>query len=93
MTWVEIRIQDAVLTAIENLVIPRVELALNSANASSGWSVDGNVLELDQRDFSGIIEGLQMTASSRINSGTDLNKIDETRGNIPVEESDLLVNE
>ena len=29
MTAVETRIQDAVLTAIENLVIPRVELAMN----------------------------------------------------------------
>ena len=34
-----------------------------------------------------------MTASSRINSHTDLNRIDETRGNITVEEGDLLVNE
>ena len=34
-----------------------------------------------------------MTASSRINSHTDLNRIDETRGNTTVEESDFLVNE
>ena len=44
-------------------------------------------------DFLSNIEGLQMTASSRINSHTDLNRIDETPGNITVEEGDLLVNE
>ena len=56
MTTVETRVQDAVLTAIENLVRARVELAMNSANVSSGRSVDGSVLELDQRDFSGILK-------------------------------------
>ena len=93
MTTVETRIQDAVFTAIENLVVPRVELAMKSANVSSGRSVDGNVLEPDQRDFSGNIKGLQVTASSRINFRTELNRIDETRGNITVEEVDWLVNE
>ena len=93
MKLVETRVRDAVFTAIENSVIPRVQLAMKSANASSGRSVDGNVLEPDQGDFSGNIEGLQMTASTRINSQTDLNWIDETRGNITAEEGDLLVNE
>ena len=34
-----------------------------------------------------------MTASKRINSHTDINMIDKTRGNITVEGGDLLVNE
>ena len=34
-----------------------------------------------------------MTASSRINSHTDLNRMHETRGNVTVEEGDLLVSE
>ena len=93
MTTVETRLQDAVLTAIENLVIPGVELAMKSANAFSGRSVDGNVLDPDQKDFSENIEGLQMAASSRINSHSDLTRIDETRGKITVEGCDLLVNE
>ena len=62
MTTVEFRIQDAVLTAIDNLVIPRVELAMKSTNASPRRSVDCNVLGSDQRDSSGNVEGLQMTA-------------------------------
>ena len=81
------------LTAIENSVIPRVELSMKSTNASSGRSVVGNVLEFDQRHFSGNFVGLQMTASSKINSRTDCNRIDETRGKITVEKGDLLVNE
>ena len=70
-----------------------VELDMKSANAPLERSIDDNVLESDQRDFLGNIESLRMTASSRINSHTDLNRIDETRGNITVEEGDLLVNE
>ena len=34
-----------------------------------------------------------MTASNRINSHTDLSKIDETRGNITVEGSDWVIKE
>ena len=93
MTTVETRVQDAVLTAIESLVILRIELAMKSANASSEPNLDGSVSEPDQRDFSGNIEGLQMTASSRINSYAYLNKIDETGGNSAVEVVELVVNE
>ena len=62
---------------------------MKSVNASSGRGVDSFVLVPDQRDFSEKIESLQMTASSRINSHTDLNRIDETRGNITEEGGDL----
>ena len=58
ITSVETRVQDAFLTAIENLVFPRVELDMKSANAPSERCVDGNVLEADQRYFLGKIEGL-----------------------------------
>ena len=53
MTRVETRVQDGALTAIEKLVVRRVELAVESANEVSGQSVDGNVLEHDERDLSG----------------------------------------
>ena len=93
MTTVETRVQDAVMTAIENLVIPRVELEIKSVNASSGHGLGSFVFDHGHRDSPGSIEGLRMTASSRINSHTDLNRIDETRGNITVEGGDLLVDE
>ena len=66
---------------------------MKSAHASWGLNADGNVLKPDQRNFSGNTEGLQMTASSRKNSHTDLNTIYETRGNITVEGGVSLVNE
>ena len=93
MTSVETRVQDAVLTTTEMLVIPERELAMKSANAHPERSVDGNVLEPGQRDNLGKIKGLRMTAPIRINSHRDLNRIDETRANITVEEGDLLVSE
>ena len=39
MTVVETRVQDAVMTAIENLLITKGELATKSVNASSGHGV------------------------------------------------------
>ena len=65
---------------------------MGPANASSGRSVDGNLLEPDQKDLSSNVESLQLTTFSKINSRTNLNQIDETRGNITVEEGDLFVN-
>ena len=47
---------------------------MKSANEHPDWSVESNLLETDQRDFLGNIESLLMTASSRINSHTDLNR-------------------
>ena len=51
MTIVETRVEDAVLSAIKNLVILRVELAMKLVNASSGRGVDSVVLDPDRRDF------------------------------------------
>ena len=64
MTKVKTRVQDAVLTAIENLVTLRVELAIKSVNASSGYGIGVVVSDQDPKDLSENIEGLQMTASS-----------------------------
>ena len=65
---------------------------MKSVNTSSGRDVDSVALDPDQRDFSGNIGGLQMTTSSRKSSNADLNKIDETGGNITVEGGYLSVN-
>ena len=74
-------------------MIPRVELAMKSANAFSGRILDSKVLEPDQKEFSGKIDDPQMIVSSKMKSRTGLNKIDETCGYSPVEVCDLLVNE
>ena len=92
MTMVKTRVQDAILTAVENFVIPRVELTMKSVNTSSGRQVDSVLLAPDRRDFSGSIECHQMTTQSRVNSDTDSNRIDETR-DITVQGDDSLINE
>ena len=65
---------------------------MKSANALSGRSVDGNVLEPEHNSFC----YCRRPTSDRFKqkkSHTDLNRIDETRGNITIEEGHLLVNE
>ena len=94
MATVRTRTDDAILTAIEKLVVLRVSLAMKSVNTSSGRDTKKNVLPvLDERDFSENIQRLQMTASSRINSNTALNMFDGICGNIRIEIVDLSVNE
>ena len=68
MTMVETIVQDAALTAIKNLVVPRVELAMKSVNTSSGLGLGNFVLDPDWGELSGNVEGLQMTASNKINT-------------------------
>ena len=72
MTTLKTRVKDAVLTAIESFVTPQVELAVKSVIESSGRNADSNVLNPGRREFSGIVEGLQMTTASRVNSHIDL---------------------
>ena len=93
MATVETRVKDAILTFLESLIIPGEELAMKSVYAPSGQNIDSIVPDADQGYFSGNIKSLQFAASSRINSNTDLNRIDETRGNITVVTGDLSVNE
>ena len=82
----EAKVQAAILSAMENLVVPRLELALRSADIYSTRNPDSVVLDPYQRDFSGDTSDLQMTASRRYNSNINLDRIDGTRGIITVEE-------
>ena len=66
---------------------------MKSVNASSGPGTGSVVLDPDQRVFSRNIEGLQLTASSRINSLANLSRIEETRGIITVQRDNSFVNE
>ena len=81
------------LASIEILLIPKVEQVMKSVNASSGHGVGSVVLDSDQRDFSENIEGLQMIDLNRMNSHTDLNRVDVTLGYFTVEGVELLINE
>ena len=79
------RVLDAVLTAMDSLIIPKLELAMKLVKALSRRGPASLLFELDQRDFSANLEGFQMTASSKLNENTDINRIDETRCNITAE--------
>ena len=46
-------LQDAVLTALENLSILKVQLSMNSVKASSSHGIGSVVSDPDHRDFSG----------------------------------------
>ena len=71
---------DAFLSAIENLVIPRIELAKRPQHV-----VPAVLLNSDERYLSEDTNGLLKTALGRFNSNTNLNKIDEA-GGLPVSE-------
>ena len=72
MTMVQTRVQDAAMTAIENLIFPKVKLAMKLFHASSRHRVGSVVMDRDRIGFSEKIEVLQMTTSSRVNSHIDL---------------------
>ena len=52
---VEDRIQNAVLTAIDNIVAPKIELAIRSVNASSGREATSVSANSERREHVGII--------------------------------------
>ena len=51
---VEDRIQNAILTATDNIVTPKMELAIRSKNASSGWDVTNVSANSERREHVGI---------------------------------------
>ena len=87
---VEDRIQNAILTAVDNIIMPKIELAVRSVNASSGRDVTSVAANSERGERAGI------NASSENASGTDKTLrasilYDETRNNILHEVSDLSV--
>ena len=87
---VESRMHDAILTAIDNVVIPRVELAVKSITGSAGHGTSSEVQNPDRRDFLGNIRNtLVMSASSRLDLDNELNRNDETRNDVDLEEGDF----
>ena len=50
---VENRMHDAILTAIDKVVIPRVQMAVKSITGSTGLGTNSEVQNPDRRDFLG----------------------------------------
>ena len=87
---VEDRIQNAILTAIENIVAPKIELAIKSINASSGrsaTSVNANTELGEHIGYSASFEN----ASENNNVLHVSNVNDETRLEFPDKVSELSV--
>ena len=80
---VDTRELDAVMSAMDDFVIPLVELAMRSANTSSEQNLRSVVLDTDYRDSSGITDALQLTASGRMNSNTNIDGNNEIAITLP----------
>ena len=87
---VEDRIQDAILTAIDNIVAPKIELAIRSINASSERDVASVSANSERREHAGIDPSFE-NASENNNTLVVINMNDETRHHIPDEISGLSV--
>ena len=83
---VEDRIQNAILAAIDNIVAPKIELAIRSMNASSGRVVTSVSANSERREHVGIKASFE-NASGNSNTLGVSNVNDETRHNIPDEVS------
>ena len=88
---VEDRIQNAVLTAIDNIVDPKIELAIRSINASSGRDVTSVLANSESRERTGINASFENASENNNNTLSVTNINDETRRNIQDEVSELSV--
>ena len=89
---VEDRIQNAILTAIDNIVTPKMELAIRSINASSGRDATSVSANSERREHVGINASFENASGNNDTLG-EPNVNDETRQNIPEEVSELSVSE
>ena len=89
---VEDRIQNAILTAIENIVAPKIELAIRPINVSSGRDVTSVTANSERGERVGINSFFENASEN--NNTLRVPKVnDETRLNIPDEVSELSVPE
>ena len=89
---VEDRIQNAIMTAIDKIVAPKIELAIRSINASSGRDVTSVSANSERREHVGISTSFENASGNNNTLGVS-NVNDETRQNIPDEVSELSVSE
>ena len=85
---VEDRIQNAILTAIDNIVTPKIELAVRSINASSGRDATSVSASSERREHVRINASFENASGNNNTLGVSNVKV-ETRHDIPDEVSDL----
>ena len=89
---VEDRIQNAVLTAIDSIVVLKIELATRSKNASCGQGATSVTANSERGKHVGINASFENTSGSK-NAVRVINLNDETRNEIPDEVSEWSVSE
>ena len=89
---VEDKIQNAILTAIDNIIAPKIELAIRSIIASSGRDATSVSANSERREHVGIITFFENASGNNNTLGVS-NINDETRHDIPDEVSELSVPE
>ena len=83
---VEDRIQNAILTAIDNIVAPKIELAIRSINASSGRDVTSETENSEREERAGINASFENASEnnvlrvSNVNGETRQDLLDEVSG-------------
>ena len=71
---VEERIQNAILTAIDNIIVPKIELAIRSVNASSGRDMTSVSAHSERREYTGINASLENASENNDTLGvTNIN--------------------
>ena len=63
---VEDRIQNAILTTIDNIVTPKIELAISSINASSGRDATSVSASSERREHVGIKASFENASGNNI---------------------------
>ena len=89
---VEDRIQNAILTAMENIVAPKMETAIRSINVSSERDATSVSANSERREHVGISTSFQNASGNNDTLGVSNVNV-ETRQNIPDEVSELSVSE
>ena len=88
---VENRMHDVILTAMNDMVIPRVEMAVRSITGSSGNRPNSIGQNPDRRDFTGNTKTTPLrSTSSQLDLNIDQDIIDETRDIDNSEDGDFL---
>ena len=89
---VEERVQNAILTAIDNIIAPKIELAIRSINASSGRDAASVSVNSEPKDQVGISAPFESASGSNDTPG--ISKVnDKTRNTFADEVSELSVPE
>ena len=89
---IEDRMQNAILTAIDNIIASKIELAIRSMNASSGRDPTSVSANLERREHVGINASFENASRNNDTLGVP-NVNDETRHNVQDEVSELSVPE